>query len=175
MDILSSIKHEIREEVLKPALQGMEPFCYRYFEEIMEGGVHLISGNRCDFKKVINVGQFLFDFDDGRIRKHWEDRPFRKLYRRARTGLGMQTQANRLADPFMKQVWRKLYAYHWILPYPCTQVLLQKTKEGRRMWYSIDTNVVRAEGLQWVKTEEWTWAKKGWREGRPAELPGYTG
>lgn len=124
VDILSTTKSEITEEHREAALNGIQPFCLEYFEGIMGQGVYLISGNRCDFKEASHLGYYLFDFDDGRIRAYWEDRPFRKLYRRARTALRTRFGNNNLVQAFTRRFWRCLYAYHWILPYPCTEVLL---------------------------------------------------
>ena len=151
----------------------MQPFCYEYFEEIMAGSVYLISGNRCDFKQASHLGHFLFDFDDGRTRAHWEDRPFRKLYRRARTALSVGYPALRLDSSFARRFWRSLYAYHWILPYPCTEVLLQTTKQGQRMWYSIQPGPVAREPFDLMDHSEWEWARKSWQLGHPARLPRY--
>jgi hypothetical protein len=53
----------------------------------MADRLYLVSGNRSDYKQVVDLGYFLFDFNDGRIRTYWEDRPYRKLYRRGRVGL----------------------------------------------------------------------------------------
>lgn len=36
----------------------------------MAYGVYYMSGNRCEFKVVSHLGHFLFDYDDGRERKH---------------------------------------------------------------------------------------------------------
>jgi len=112
------------EEHREEALQGSGGFCFEYLEEIMADGVHLKSSNRCDFKRVSDLGHFLFDFDDGRIRKHWEDRPYRKLYRRRRVGLDMRDSELQLGQRFSKHLWRKLYTYYWILPYPCGEVFM---------------------------------------------------
>ena len=51
-----------------------------------------MSGNKTEFKQVSDLGHFLFDFDDGTMREHWEDRPFRVLYRRARTGIRIRNR-----------------------------------------------------------------------------------
>jgi hypothetical protein len=51
---------------------------------------------------------------------------------------------------------------------------MQTTKQGERMWYSIQTTVVGEKGLQRVKGEEWEWARKDWRKGVPNEFPEYT-
>ena len=173
VDILGSVRSEISVDHQEDALQGTQPFCYEYFEEIMAGAVYLMSGNRCDFKQASHLGHFLFDFDDGRMRTHWEDRPYRKLYQRARTALSLRHGALRLGSMFARRFWRSLYAYHWILPYPCPEVLLQTTKQGQRMWYSIQPGPVRREPLDLMNPTEWEWARKSWQSGRPARLPRY--
>ena len=89
-DVLSCVKTEIMEEHREEVLQSSLPFCFDALEDIMVDDVYLMSGNRYDFKVVSHLGRFLFDFGDGRIRNHWEGRPFRKLYRRAVVGVGLQ-------------------------------------------------------------------------------------
>lgn len=79
-DVLHSIKHEILPQHQEEALKGELGFCMEYFEEIMTDRVHLVSGNRCDFKRVHDLGTYLFGLDDGFLRKHWEDKPYRKLF-----------------------------------------------------------------------------------------------
>ena len=173
VDILGSVQSEIAVDQQEDALRDTQPFCYEYFEEIMAGAVYLMSGNRCDFKQPSHLGHFLFDFDDGRLRTHWEDRPYRKLYRRARTALSVQYPALRLGSLFARRFWRSLYTYHWILPYPCPEVLLQTTKQGQRMWYSIRPGPLARELLDQMDPSEWEWARKSWQLGRPARLPRY--
>ena len=168
-DVLSFVKAEIIEERLEEVLQSSLPFCFDSLEEIMVDGVYLMSGNRCDFKAVSHLGRFLFSFADGRVRNHWEDRPFRKLYRRAMAGLGQQ--GREIQRSFEQRFWRALYQYHWILPYPCKDGLMRTTKEGRRTWYSIRAQ----EGVEAREAEEkdWWWAKKSWEGGRPRSIPGW--
>jgi hypothetical protein len=134
--------------------------------------VYLISGNRCDFKQPTHLGHFLFDFEDGRIRAHWENRPFRKLYRRARTALSLLPREERIEQMFVRRFWRCLYAYHWILPYPCAEVFTQTTKQGQRMMYSIE--LTESVGrVEWAKPDQWRWERKSWRPGHPPRLPPY--
>jgi hypothetical protein len=174
MDVLSSLKTEIFEEEREAALEGQRPFCVEYFQEIFGYDIHLMSGNRCDFKVVSQLGHFLFDYDDGRVRAHWEDRPFRKLYRRARTALRLRCSAIDLDETFARHFWRCLYRYHWILPYPCTEVLLQTTKQSRRMWYSIQPIPEAAdERVTRLDADVWEWARKSWRPGFPPAVPRY--
>ena len=100
VDILRSIKAEISNKHREEALQGIQPFYVDYFEEIIVDKVYLISSNWCDFKQASHLGHFLFDFDDSHIRSHQEDRPYRKLYRCARTTLSLRHGALGLARTF---------------------------------------------------------------------------
>ena len=170
VDILDSVKAEIHEERREEAVLSQQPFCYEYFEEIMIDGVYLSKGNRCDFKVATQLGHYLFDYDDQHWnRKHWEDRPFRKMYKRARTALDTRLGAlSEVARAFRRRFWRCLYAYHWVLPHPAGGVLLQTTKEGHRMWYSIR----RGEPGQ-PHADLWEWARKDWQPGRPPDLPDF--
>jgi hypothetical protein len=87
VDTLTSVKSEIQVDHRTEALRGQQPFSYEYFEEIMGHTVHLVSGNKSDFKDPLRLAHMLFNFDDGRMRTHWENKPYRKLYRRAYVGL----------------------------------------------------------------------------------------
>jgi hypothetical protein len=171
MDILGATKGEIIQEHVEEVMKGERGFCYEYFSDVMTSAVHLVSGNRSDFKQVEDLRAFLFDFDYGRIRAHWEDRPYRKLYRRAVTGLRMKQNERQVGKRFLEHVWRKLYAFHWLLPYPSAEVFTQTTKEGQRMWYSIVTDQRHERGLQWVDMKEWRWGRKQWQIGEPEAIP----
>jgi hypothetical protein len=173
LDIMGTIKSEIAEGQREKALEDVRPICYEYLDEIMVDGVHLVAGNRSDYKRVSDLGHFLFDYNDGKVRKHWEDRPYRKLYQRGRVGLDIQYSDLQLGARFSKLLFRKLYAFHWVLPYPSVEVFMQTTKQGERMWYSIETREGGENGLQRVRPEQWIWAKKGWRAGEPSEIPEY--
>lgn len=167
LDVMSAVKGEVKSEVQEEALKGEKGLCHEYVDEIMRGGCYLMSGNKTEFKQVSRLGHFLFDFDDGVVREHWEDRPFRVLYRRARTGVRIRNrQYKRL---FQARLWEWLYEYHWVLPYPCGNALLQTTKTGKRMWYSIQRS---AEDDR--RSEKWERARKGWQGGRPREFPAWT-
>lgn len=50
---------------------------------ILEGTqlYRLVSGNKMVYKTLGGVVDFLCDFDDGRERKHWDERVYRVLYR----------------------------------------------------------------------------------------------
>ncbi len=173
IDTLRGIKSEIIEEEREEALQGIRPFCFEYIDQIMLDGVYLISGNRCDFKEPSLLGDFLFSFNDGRTRTHWEDRPFRVLYRRAVTVLLSRAGGVVLKQAFSRRLWRTLYAFHWILPYPCAEVFTQTTKQGQRMWYSIKPVNVRGRQLGTLESKDWQWARKDHHGGFPPVMPPY--
>jgi hypothetical protein len=142
VDILHRMKSEMRQGVEQDALHGKQPLCMEYLREILKDRVYVISGNRCDIKNVSDLAHLLFDFDDGPARTHWEDLPFRKLYRRAISGLrslhseGIGNKSDTMETLFRKRLWRRLLSYHWILPYPTRDNIMQRTKDGHRMWYS---------------------------------------
>jgi hypothetical protein len=163
VDVLRTVSAEIVAERRDEVLRGDEGLSYEYLDEVMIAGFYLMCGNKTDFKEMSNLGHFLFDWEDGLIRKHWEDRAFRVIYRRVRTGLGQRNGG--VAEVFDRRFWRWIFKYHWVLPYPCGNGLLQTTKQGRRMWYSIQRD---GEG-------EWKWGRKGWQTGRPEALPEYIG
>jgi hypothetical protein len=163
VDVLQAVKAEIREEHREQAIKGDRPFSREYFEEIMADGCFLISGNKTEMKDPRALAHFLFDSNDGRIRDHWEDRPFRKLYERARSGLG--TRMREWQTEFSRRLWTCLFEYHWVWPYPCYNALLQTTKAPRRrMWYSVGVNAT---------TKQWAWKQKKWTPGEPGQLPAY--
>jgi hypothetical protein len=173
VDILSNVKSELSPDYREEALRDTQPFSFEYLEQIMTAGVYLMSGNRCDFKEVSDLVHFLFDFDDGRIRAHWEDRPFRKLYRRARNALDLRHGALELGATLSRRLWRNLVSYHWILPYPFSDGLMQTTKEGKRMWYSIQPKATASGPLNLLPLDEWEWARKSWQPDSPPAIPRY--
>lgn len=176
VDVLESVRHEIKEEYREAAVQGRVPFCHEYFAEIMSSTPHLMSGNKCAFKHPVDVGNYLLNYDDGQIREHWEGKGFRTLYRRGLVGLGMRHGGRRLASSFKSLIQRVLFTHHWILPYPCSVGLLQKGKHGiGRMWYSIDTTSQHVVELEFTEPMGWKWSRKGWRAGTPADFPEFLG
>lgn len=62
------MKTEIIEERCKNALQSSLLFCFDSLEDIIVNRVYLMSGNRSNFKVVSQLGHFLFDFEDGKVR-----------------------------------------------------------------------------------------------------------
>jgi hypothetical protein len=171
IDTLEGIKAEIVHEEREEALEGMRPFCFEYLEQITDRPVYLISGNRCEFKKPSQLQSFLFNFDDGRKRTHWDKRPFRTMYRRAVTVLQSLVAGEHLIDLFRRHMSRAFYAFHWILPYPCPEVFTQTTKQGERMWYSIKPIAPHGGPIDRLERKDWEWARKDHYAGFPPALP----
>jgi len=110
LDVISAVKAELKAEEQEEALRGERGLSYEYLNEIMSGGCYLMLGNKTEFKQVSDLRHFLFDFDDGLAREHWEDRPFRVLYRRARTGIRIRNRQYK--QMFQARLWEWLYKYH---------------------------------------------------------------
>lgn len=110
LDVISAIKAEVKPEEQEEVLKGEQGLSYEYLDEIISGGCYLMLGNKTEFKQVSDLGHFLFDFDDGIMREHWEDRPFRVLYRRARTGIRIRNRQYKRT--LQTRLWEWLYTYH---------------------------------------------------------------
>ena len=59
MDVLQCVKAEMKEQGREEALEGEQPICFEWLDEVMADGVYLMSGNRCDFKVVPSLASFL--------------------------------------------------------------------------------------------------------------------
>lgn len=165
LDVLQAVKAEIREDRRDEAPKGEVAFCHDYFTEIMADGCYLMSGNRYDFKAPSTLVSYLLDHEDQRVRQHWDHKPFRKLYQRARAKLHLED--DELERKFTQRYRHWLLRYHWILPYPCSNALLQTSKAGgRRMWYSVQCS---EDG------KRWTWGRKNWEVGQPPRWPASVG
>jgi hypothetical protein len=168
IDILAAVRAEIRPELRAEVLKGDQGLSYDYLTEVMTDGCYLMSGNKTDFKSARALARYLFDHDDGRIREHWDQRPFRMLYQRVQAGIALK---NRTWQDYFEKVFEYgLLLYHWVLPYPCSTALLQTAKTGRRMWYSIKHHAGDGPG-----GKVWEWARKDWQPGRPVEIPEWVG
>lgn len=134
---MNSVRAAIHVEHRTEALVGGEAFCKQHCDHIVVAPVDMVSGNKTHFRRADHLVHFLFDFDDGRTRTHWESRPYRKSYQRAVTGIAQRLEGRQYGQWFSQDLHRRLLARHCLLPYPCVEVLLQTTKAGERMWSSV--------------------------------------
>jgi hypothetical protein len=193
VDVLQHMKKEILAEY-HDSLAGNDPFCWDYLTTITGSNLHLVSGKR-PCQTPSEHASFLFDFDDGRKRLSWENKPFRKLYQSARTRLSL-THGEQMGKKFSQQMWQNLFRHHWILPHPSSDRWVNKSRGGRP-WYSIEkgevtnltnqTNQRRSrsrrvrrmaereveEGEGDAINDGWKWAQKSYQEGYPEGFPGY--
>jgi hypothetical protein len=173
LDVLRTVQHELLPNVRAEILDDQVRFCYDELRSVFYGDIALVSGNRADFKHPRQLINALFEFNDGQLREHWEDRPFRTIYRRIRTALRRDLNCHESTTIFERLLHRYLFLYHWILPYPGTQSFMQTTKGRSRMWYSInicpENHIVVEESI----ARDWFWARKDVRPGIPPSLPRY--
>jgi hypothetical protein len=95
-------------------------------------------------KNLNNFINFLWDFDDGQSRKHWEDRAYRVLYRRCVTII--QTwYGEEEGEEFQEDVKMLFPIINWVVPYPNHTVFWQHTKGHERMWLSVFNPQIQAE------------------------------
>lgn len=130
IDVLQFVKKDIIEARRNEALKGDKCFSYEYLSEIMISGCYLMSGNKTDFKQPDILVRYLFARDDGLDRLFWDQRSFRVLYYRAKNTIAAGADGQNLSRLFTGRVLKLLYRHHWILPYPCSNALLQTTKQG---------------------------------------------
>ena len=166
LDVLACVEGRMVEHRREEAMLGTNPFCHAWLSEVLASGVHLVSGNRSDFKSPALLAAFLFDFDDEVKRNHWEDRPFRVVYQRAIRSSHKVSRG--LALEVEERVRQELFRYHWILPYPFADGLMRATKAGQKMWYSCTTD---AGAPSRTSPSQWDWGKKEWQSGSPPPIP----
>jgi hypothetical protein len=171
IDVVTAVRQEVHPDRSDDAFQGYDPFCVEYFEDLMDDDVHLVSGNKSEFKDPSRLGRVLFEFNDGRIRTHWDNKPYRKLYQRASMALALHHSTAGLANQMKHILQRHLFIYHWILPYPSTEVFTQTTKAGDRMWYSVRPRTEAMGRFEELRSTQWEWARKNWQSGHPPALP----
>lgn len=172
-DTLSSIESSIRPEFRSDAAQGRITLCQENLDMILDNGqrYRLASGNKMAFKDLEGFVDFLWDFDDGRSRKHWEERGYRVLYQRCvrliETWCGEEE-----SEVFQKQVKLLFVITNWVVPYPNHTVFWQHTKRHERMWLSVyhrrvGVRVEAGQRVKWSDLMQVVDGKEGeWKIGR---------
>jgi hypothetical protein len=142
-DTLSSIRNSIRAEFRGGAAQGKFTLCKANLDKILmaEGRpdtepYRLASGNKMAYKDLKEFVDFLWDFKDGRERKHWQERGYRVLYERCARIVEMCCGEDE-GEKFRGRVKEVFPVINWVVPYPNHTVFWQHTKQHQRMWVSI--------------------------------------
>ncbi|KAH7186860.1 hypothetical protein DER44DRAFT_183826 [Fusarium oxysporum] len=172
-DVLHSIQSDLRPNVRTTILDDHVQFCRKGLSAALVNGMTAVSGNRASVKSPQEVAQALFGLNDGWLRGHWENKPFRKLHQWICTALQHIPPENRLLQVFNCRLQRYLFAHHWVLPYPTPGGLAPRTKDGKRRWFSIDIQGEAILAIEKASQESWYWARTRWRPGYPTPLPQY--
>ncbi|KAF4953067.1 hypothetical protein FSARC_12483 [Fusarium sarcochroum] len=172
-DVLHSIQGDLRPKVRTTILDDHVQFYRKGLSATLVNGMTAVSGNRASVKSPQEVAQALFGLNDGWLRGHWENKPFRKLHQWMCTALQHMSTENRLLQVFNCRLQRYLFAHHWVLPYPTPGGLAPRTKDGKRRWFSIDVQCEAGLAKENASLESWYWAGTRWRPGYPTPLPRY--
>ncbi|KAL6405843.1 uncharacterized protein AUP68_10982 [Ilyonectria robusta] len=173
VDVLHSIQRDLRPGVRTVILDDGVHFCRKGLSAALINGMTAVSGNHANFKSPQEAAQALFGFNDGRLRDHWENKPFRKLYQWICAALQHFPAERRLSQVFARRLQCYLFAYHWVLPYPSPGGLAPRTKDGKRRWFSIDIQGEIGLTVENASSKSWCWARTRWRPGYPAPVPQY--
>ena len=137
-DVFQHIKHLIKKECVEDALAGRIPLCWPSVDRALRPRCRplcLVSGARLAVQSI----EVLFTWLWGRKadhfkRKHWEDKPYRLLYRRSFELIQLE------AGPEQARAWKRKLMHsfvrsHWLLPYPQGDRFM-KSEKSRLCWWS---------------------------------------
>lgn len=149
-DVLTSLKNELCAWVEGNKEKDEIQFCNEGLREAFGKDPNLVRGNRAKVQAPHEAIEWLWGSSAAYNRKHFEDKPYRVMYRKA-------VVAARAKGTVFEEWWQDLFAreflaYHWLLPYPNINGTLISTSkaDGQRQWWAID----RRNGVK-----EWMWAK----------------
>jgi hypothetical protein len=180
-EVFRSLKKEIHPDFQEDALAGDVMLCAHSLQRVLntapvepdEGswlaGLHIVASNRCKIRTVKELVDFLWDFDDGHLRKQWEHRGYRRLHQRALEIVRIHC-GGAVADELHMRIKRTFVLTTWVVPYPNEQQFFQKSR-GARLWLSIyhrkwalsvpkgtligHDDLRRQEADKWVHSENW--------------------
>jgi hypothetical protein len=156
-DVLLSIESFIKAEFCSNAAQGKYTLCKENLDMILDSSqlYRLTSGNEMAYKDLDDFVDFLWDFDNGRSRKHWDNRRYRVLCKRCAKIIETWCDEEEV-ELFCRRVKTLFPTVNWLLPYPDHTVFWQHTKQHPRMWLSVYHHQVQAEtasgqNIGWVQ------------------------
>jgi hypothetical protein len=138
--IIAKQLKSIRKEFQDDALQGRIAFCYTEIRRIFtpEAWENLWISN-CKQTKVQSIEELvnlLWEFNDGRVRKGWENLRFRFLYEEMVYLLIPHLPAHELAQ-FRDMFKRFFIANSWLIPYSTPTKLFQTNHWKQQIWVGI--------------------------------------
>lgn len=156
-DVLLSIESSIKAEPRSNAAQGKYTLCKENLDMILDSSqlYRLAGGNEMAYKDLDDFIDFLWDFDDGRSRKHWNNRGHRVLYKRCAKIIETWCDDEEV-EWFCRRVKALFPTVNWVVTYPNHTVFWQHTKQHQRMWLSVYHHQVQAEtasrqNIGWVQ------------------------
>jgi hypothetical protein len=184
-EVFRSLKKEIHANFQEDALAGDVMLCAHSLQKVLKTapaepdevwspagrpvGLHIIASNRCKIRTVKELVDFLWDFNDGHLRKQWEHRGYRSLHQRALEIVRIHC-GGAVADELHMRIKRTFVLTTWVVPYPNEQQFFQKS-HGARLWLSIYhrklacsvprgttislDDLEKEEADRWVHSEDW--------------------
>ena len=97
------------------------------------------------------------------------------MYQRVCIALqGHRRRNSTLRDIFERRFQHLVCTYHWILPYPHNDGLLQTVKPwGHRMWFSIVPSSSFRGPVWECPVKEWRWGENRHHDGQMPAIPSY--
>ncbi len=103
---------------------------------------HFVTGNKIRFKKVADLLDFLFLWEDGQERPGWGHKPYRAILQKS-FELIERRLGYRSAERWFDEFFQLVRLTHWVLLYPSNASFIMSTKtsrtqglKGRMMWFS---------------------------------------
>jgi len=140
-DVWSSVHAEILPGHLQKALSGEITLCKTNVEALRKKNGKareyvIPTGNKMRFKVLAKFIDYLWDSNDGIVRKHWEDKPYRQLFQRCKER-ALQAGGGKAEEEFACMVKRLFPMSNWYCPCPTSNSFWTLTKGCRRLWLSI--------------------------------------
>jgi hypothetical protein len=153
-DVFAALKKDIRPEYLERALQGDIELCADRLSQVLNptcrtsrgrgrgqrqaipNDLHFVHGNHLRFKDTADFVDFLWYFGDEETRTHWDNKGYRALYQRCCVAIKDISGAG-ASNTFRLHFRRFFLLTNWVLPYPSSEVFMQRTQDGDRRWISV--------------------------------------
>jgi hypothetical protein len=166
LDILRSIQQDLQLDDDTNVLDDSIWFSYTGLSAVLPDGLARVSGNRSSFQTPRAIADTLFSYHDSQQPGSLENKPFRVLYQQICRRLEALSTAS-LRQVFISRLYRYLFTYHWVLPYPSADSLVPNAKQGIRRWFSVDIQPEPHGLVTDASSPDWCWARYHWRLGCP--------
>jgi hypothetical protein len=137
-DVFQHIKHLIRKDCLEGALAGKVPLCWPSVNRVFKprSSPLLVSGGRLAVQSIEVLFTWLWEWKgDYFKRKHWDNKPYRLLYRRSFEIIELMQGTGR-ARQWKRELMYTFIKSHWLLPYPQGDRFMKSEGKSRVLWWS---------------------------------------